>query len=126
MKPLRRADADPCSVVAGTALQNQGSPPVGSSNAVGPDSPPTNLIKAMAEAVGKSVVAYVEVMYPEAIKATSSTFKTSLRNEIINKINHVATLHTEDEIRAWLKSNAEFNKRWLKQWRNIRRMKTPK
>jgi len=80
-----------------------------------------DLIKAMAMAVGKNAVAYVEVMYPEAIKATSSTFKLSLRNHINNDIMHVATLHTEADIRKWLAENEAHHKRWLAMWRKIRK-----
>lgn len=83
--------------------------------------PPTPLIKALAEAVGKDLAAYVEVMYPEAMKAASSTFKTSLRNHVYNDIMHVSTLHTEAEIRAWLAANDEHRKKWLAAYRKMRR-----
>lgn len=39
-----------------------------------------DIIKEIAMDIGKEVIAYIEVMYPEAIKATSSTFKLSVRN----------------------------------------------
>lgn len=80
-----------------------------------------NLIKAMAMAVGKNLIAYIEVMYPEAIKATSSTFKTSMKNHVYNDIMHVTTLHTEAEIRAWLTENEAHHKRWLGMWRKMRK-----
>lgn len=83
--------------------------------------PPPNLIKAMAMAVGKSLAAYVEVMYPEAIKAASSTFKLSLRNHTYNTIMHVSTLHTEEEIHKWLTTNEAFRKKWLNMYRKMRR-----
>lgn len=85
--------------------------------------PPKALIEAMAMAVGKSLAAYVEVMYPEAIKAASSTFKLSIRNHVYNDIMHVATLHTEVEIRAWLEKNEAFRKEWLAGYRKMRRKK---
>lgn len=44
------------------------------------------LIKEIAMDIGKELVAYIEVMYPEAIKATSSTFKLSMRNHVYNDI----------------------------------------
>lgn len=80
-----------------------------------------DLIKAMAEAVGKSLAAYVEVMYPEAMKAASSTFKLSLRNHVYNDIMHVSTLHTEAEIRKWLDSSEAHRKEWLGMYRKMRR-----
>lgn len=80
-----------------------------------------DLIKAMAEAVGKDLAAYVEVMYPEAMEAASSPFKTSLKNHVYNDIMHVSTLHTEAEIRAWLESSEAFRKEWLGMYRKMRR-----
>lgn len=44
------------------------------------------LIKEVATDIGKELVAYIEVMYPQAIAATSSTFKLSMRNHIHNDI----------------------------------------
>ena len=84
---------------------------------------PRDLIKAMAEAVGKSLAAYVEVMYPEAIKAASSTFKLSLKNHVYNDIMHVTTLHTEAEIRKWLADSEAHRKAWLGAYRRLRRDK---
>lgn len=78
------------------------------------------LIKAMALAVGKNLAAYVEVMYPEAMEAASSTFKTSLRNHVYNDIMHVSTLHTAAEIRAWLSRNDAYRKQWVAAHRKIR------
>ena len=82
-----------------------------------------DLIKAIAEEIGRQTVAYVEVMYPEAITATSSTFKLSLRNHIHNEIVAIADLHDELTIRARLGSMAKFRKEWVAQWRMIRRAK---
>lgn len=85
---------------------------------------PRDLIKAMAEAVGKNLAAYVEVMYPEAMKAASSTFKLSLKNHVYNDIMHVTTLHTEAEIRKWLTENEAHHKQWLAMYRKMRRTKS--
>ena len=81
------------------------------------------LIKAIAMEIGKGTVAYVEVMYPEAIKATSSTFKLSLRNHIHNAIVSVAELHDEPAIRTRLDSDAAFRKTWVGMYRKMRRKK---
>lgn len=83
--------------------------------------PSRDLIKALAEAVGRDLAAYVEVMYPEAMAATNSGFKVSLRNHVYNDIMHVSTLHTEAEIRAWLKANDAHRKQWLGAYRKMRR-----
>ena len=79
------------------------------------------LIKAIAEEIGRGTVAYVEVMYPEAIKATSSTFKLSLRNHIHNAIVSIAELHDEPAMRARLQKDADFRKRWVAMYRKMRR-----
>lgn len=50
------------------------------------EDPAKALVKAVALDIGKQIVAYIEVMYPEAITATSSTFKLSVRNSIYNEI----------------------------------------
>lgn len=86
-----------------------------------PDSIPRDVLEAMADEIGRSTVAYVEVMYPEAIKATSSTFKLSLRNHIYNDIMAATKLHTETEMRASVNDKAAFRKQWLAMWRKLRR-----
>ena len=85
-----------------------------------------DLIKAIAMQIGKDTVAYVEVMYPEAIKATSSTFKLSLRNHIYNEIMSMVDLHDEMGIRENLFAKATFRKAWLKQYRKMRREPQPR
>lgn len=82
-----------------------------------------DLIKAMAADIGKSLIAYIEVMYPEAIRATSSTFKTSMKNHVYNDIMSIVELHDEAAIRKRLAANEAHRKEWLKQWRTIRKMK---
>lgn len=101
-----------------------GTQPVGDVGATPAPPPSPDLIKAMAEAVGKNLAAYVEVMYPEAMRAASSTFKVSLRNHVYNDIMRVSTLHTEAEILAWLASNEAHRKEWLALYRNLRRKKS--
>ena len=69
------------------------------------------LFKAVAMDIGKEVVAYVERMYPEAVKAASSTFRLSLRNCIYNEIMAAADakggLHEAvDRLAARAKSRA--------------------
>lgn len=74
--------------------------------------------------IGKDIVAYVEVMYPEAIKSTSSTFKLSLRNSIHNAIVSIADLHDEPSIRNRLAGNEAHRKKWVGMWRKMRRKST--
>ena len=44
------------------------------------------LVRAVAMDIGQELVAYIEVMYPQAIRATNSGFKLSIRNHTYNQI----------------------------------------
>lgn len=55
-----------------------------------------DLVKLIAMDIGKDVCAYIEIMYPEAVTATSSTFLLSVRNSIHNQI--MASLETTNEV----------------------------
>ena len=84
---------------------------------------PDDIIKLIAMDIGKDTATYIEVMYPEAIKSTSSTFKISMRNHVYNDIMSIVELHDARAIRKRLADNAAHRKAWLKQWRKIRRAK---
>lgn len=100
---------------------------------VGPSEWPTpkpepwsrELVKEIAMDIGKDLVAYIEVMYPEAIKATSSTFKLSMRNHVYNQI--MAAIETNDagEIRARLVERKKHRRDWVATYRKIRRSDKP-
>jgi len=77
------------------------------------------LIEKIAMDIGKETVAYVEVMYPQAIAATSSTFKLSLRNHIYNEI--IAAIEVTDALEERLKRREKFRRWWVKQYRDIRK-----
>lgn len=79
-----------------------------------------DIIKAIAMDIGKQVAAYIEVMYPDAVKATSSTFLLSVRNCVFNEI--MAALETIDEnaIRARLEDRRVFRRQWKAAYRKIR------
>lgn len=83
--------------------------------AISPD-----LIKEMAMDIGKGVVAYIEVMYPEAIKATSSTFRLSVRNRIYNKIMSALEVTGEDEIKNRLAAHKAHRRQQKAAWKHIR------
>lgn len=78
------------------------------------------LVRAIAMDIGKEVVAYVEVQYPEAITATSSTFKLSLRNCIYNQIMAAIDVTDEGEIIARIKDRKKFRRKWKAAWKKIR------
>lgn len=79
-----------------------------------------DLIKEIAMDIGKEVVAYVEVQYPKAIEATSSTFKLSLRNCIYNQIMAAIEVNDAGEIAARLETRKKFRRQWTAAWRKIR------
>lgn len=79
------------------------------------------LMQSIAMDIGKEVVAYIEIQYPKAIEATTSTFRLSVRNCIYNQIMAAFDAGgTVDEINARLKTRKDFRREWLAQWRKIR------
>ena len=82
--------------------------------------PTTALIRAMAMDIGKDTVTYVEVMYPEAVKATSSTFRLSLRNHIYNQIMAAIEVTDEGEIIARINDRKKFRREWKAAWKKLR------
>jgi hypothetical protein len=87
------------------------------------DDPTKALIQAMAMDIGKQVVAYVEVQYPNAITACASTFKLALRNCIYNEIMAAIAINDEGQIIARLNENKKFRREWTAAWRKLRRAK---
>jgi hypothetical protein len=85
------------------------------------DNPAQRFVKEIAMDIGKEVVAYVEVMYPKAIEATSSTFKLSLRNCIYNQIMAAIEVTEEGQIIARLKDRKKFRREWTAAYRKIRK-----
>ena len=79
-----------------------------------------DLIKEIAMDIGKNVVAYIEVQYPEAIKATSSTFSLSVRNTIYNKIMAALEITDEREIIEMLARHKRFRREQKAAWKLIR------
>lgn len=82
---------------------------------------PRDVVKRIAEDIGKDTAAYISVMYPEAAKACSSTFMMSLRNHIYNQIMAAVEVNDVSEITKRLDERARWRKSWLAQWRRIRR-----
>ena len=84
------------------------------------------LIKAMAMDAGKSLCAYLEVMFPKVWHGQNSGFKISMKHHVYNDIMSLTELHDEAAIRKRLADNEAHRKEWLKQWRKIRRTKREK
>lgn len=88
-----------------------------------PSDDPRALVKAIAMDIGKEIVAYIEVMYPEAIKATSSTFKLSVRNSIYNEIMAALDMNDHGEIVVRLEKRKKFRRWWVAAYRKIRKVR---
>lgn len=83
-----------------------------------------DIIRAIAMDIGKDTVAYVETIYPEAIKATSSTFKLSLRNHIYNQIMAAIEVNDAGKIAMRLKDRAAHRRELTAAYRKIRAKRT--
>jgi hypothetical protein len=79
------------------------------------------LVKAIATDIGADTVAYIEVMYPKAIAATSSTFKTSVCNHIYNQIMAAIEVTDEGKVVVRLRDRKKFRRWWVGVYRKIRR-----
>lgn len=79
-----------------------------------------DLVKLIAMDIGKAVCAYIEVQYPKAVQATSSTFLLSVRNSIHNEIMGALEHTSEAEILAWLEDRKRFRRKWKAVYRKIR------
>ena len=69
--------------------------------------PETALLKGVAMDIGKEVVAYIERMYPNAVNATSSTFRLAVRNTVYNEIIAAMKVTNPDKIKERLAANAK-------------------
>ena len=79
-----------------------------------------DLIKEIAMDIGKDVVAHIENQYPEAVKATSSTFRLSVRNSIYNKIMAALEVTDEREIGEMLARHKTHRREQKAAWKRIR------
>jgi hypothetical protein len=71
--------------------------------------------------VAKEVIHHIEMMYPEAIKATSSTFKLSVRNCIYNEIMAAAQVENWVDALARLDTRKQ-QRRYIKALSKIKRI----
>jgi hypothetical protein len=84
---------------------------------------PRDLMKAWAMDIGKQVAHHIETMYPEAVKAASSTFLLSVRNLVHNEV--IAAMESKMDLRERLDYRAKFRK-WIRaQYKSIRRGRAP-
>ena len=88
---------------------------------VGEEGISRDLIKAMAMDAGKSLCAYLEVMFPEVWHGQNSGFKISMKHHVYNDIMALADLHDEASIRKRLVANEAHRKQWVGAYRKMRR-----
>jgi hypothetical protein len=79
-----------------------------------------DIIKEIAMDIGKEVVAHIEVQYPKAVAAASSTFLLSVRNCTYNQIMAALEVIDEDAIRTRLERRKSFRREQKAAWKKIR------
>lgn len=84
------------------------------------------MISAVAMDVGKEMVAYLEVMYPDVFEHMNSGCKLSIRNHIHNDIVAAMDVGSAENHLERLKERAEFRRQWVAAYRNIRRNRPKK
>jgi hypothetical protein len=80
-------------------------------------------IKAIALDIGKEVAHHIEIMYPEAVTATSSTFLLSVRNTTYNKIMFALDPKNEHDVAESLKRHDKDRRELRAIYKRIRRKK---
>lgn len=81
------------------------------------------LVKEIAMDIGKEVVAHIEIMYPDAIRATPSTFKLSVRNTVFNQIMAAIEVNDADQIATRLKERKAMRRKLGASYREMRARK---
>lgn len=84
---------------------------------------PIDKRKALATAVGmdmgKEMVAYLEVMYPDVFEKMNSGCRLSIRNHICNDFVAVMEIVGAENHLDRLKERAAFRRKWLATYRNL-------
>ena len=81
------------------------------------------LVKLIAMDIGKETAAHIEVMYPDAVAAASSTFLLSVRNHIYNEIIAAIKYSDKGRIIERLDERRKFRKEWKATYKKIRAAK---
>lgn len=79
------------------------------------------LNKAIAMDMGKEMVAYLEVMYPDVFHAMNSGCRLSIRNHIHNDIIAALEVKGTQAHLDRIAERTEFRRNWLKAYRDIRK-----
>ena len=78
------------------------------------------LNSAIAMDVGKEMVSYLEVMYPDVFAKMNSGCRLSVRNHIHNDIIAALEIQGAANHMERLKERARFRREWLATYRNLR------
>ncbi|MDA9522536.1 hypothetical protein XI06_20170 [Bradyrhizobium sp. CCBAU 11434] len=78
------------------------------------------LVRLIAKDVGEAVATHIELMYPSAVAATPSTFKTSVRNCVFNEIMAAVDVSDAGRIEARLKDRQASRRRLKAAYRKLR------
>lgn len=78
------------------------------------------VVKQIAMDIGKDTAAYIEVMYPKAVEATSSMFLLSVRNHVYNQIMAALEVTDQGAILQRLDDRKKFRRKWKAEWKKIR------
>lgn len=82
--------------------------------------PDRALISEVAMDIGKEVVSFLRVMYPDVYAAMNSGCRLGLRNKVHNEIMAALGTTDADEIRARLERRKAERRRTHKAWDSIR------
>lgn len=80
-----------------------------------------SLISDVAMEIGKQMVAYIEIMYPDVYAAMNSGCKLSIRNGIHNDIMWAIKHRSEKEYRDWIAKRKKHRRDQLKACRGFRK-----
>ena len=83
--------------------------------------PDKELVSAVALDIGKEMVAYLEVMYPDVFQVMNEGCKLSIRNHIHNDIMAFSKYSTVREFQDWITRRKIFRRKWLAQTRKNRK-----
>jgi len=76
-----------------------------------------DMIKAIASDIGKQVAHHIEIQYPDAVKAASSTFLTSVRGCVHNEI--MAAIDSDIDAEKRIAFNDKFRRHIRAQYKKI-------
>lgn len=83
------------------------------------------LISDVAMEIGKEMVAYLEIQYPDVFAAMNSGCRLSVRNRIHNDIMWAIQNRDENEYRGWIARRRDSRRNLLKSVREIRKDDRP-